>query len=194
MANPGLEHWKGVKRVFRYIQGTLNYGLLYTSDGSDPVLRGYSDADWGGDLTTRRSTTGYVFQIEKNTVSWCSKRQGCVSKSTTETEYVALSTACQEGIWLRRLLDEISIKQHDPTVIYEDNQGAIQLSKNPKFHSRTKHIDVSYHYNRQQVNQNTVSVKYCTSEDMLADIMTKGLSKVQFQKFRDMLGVSEIKE
>ena len=194
MANPGLEHWKGVKRIFRYIQGTLNYGLLYTSDGSDPVLRGYSDADWGGDLTTRRSTTGYVFQIEKNTVSWCSKRQGCVSKSTTEAEYVALSTACQEGIWLRRLLDEISIKQHDPTVIYEDNQGAIQLSKNPKFHSRTKHIDVSYHYIREQVNQNTVSVKYCASENMLADIMTKGLSKVQFQKFRDMLGVGEIKE
>ena len=110
-------------------------------------------------MTTRRSTTGYVFQIEKNTVSWCSKRQGCVSKSTTETEYVALSAACQEGIWLRRLLDEISIKQHDPTVIYGDNQGAIQLSKNPKFHSRTsKHIDVSYHYIREQVNQNTVSV------------------------------------
>ena len=145
-------------------------------------------------MTTRRSTTGYVFQIEKNTVSWCSKRQGCVSKSTTEAEYVALSTACQEGIWLGRLLDDISIKQHDPTVIYEDNQGAIQLSKNPKFHSRTKHIDVSYHYIREQVNQNTVSVKYCASEDMLADIMTKGLSKVQFQKFRDMLGVGEIKE
>ena len=194
MSNPGLEHWKRVKRVFRYIQGTLNYGLLYTSDGSEPVLSGYSDADWGGDLTTRRSTTGYVFQIDKNTVSWCSKRQGCVSKSTTEAEYVALSTACQEGIWLRRLLDEISIKQHDPTVIYEDNQGAIQLSKNPKFHSRTKHIDVSYHYIREQVNQNTVSVKYCASKDMLADIMTKGLSKVSFQKFRDMLGVFEIKE
>jgi hypothetical protein len=193
MSNPGLEHWKGVKRIFRYIQGTLNYGLLYTSDGNEPVLSGYSDADWGGDLTTCRSTTGYVFQIDKNTVSWCTKRQGCVSKSTTKAEYVALSTACQEGIWLR-LLDEVCIKQHDPTVIYEDNQGAIQLSKNPKFHSRTKHIDVSYHYIREQVNQNTVSVKYCATKDMLADIMTKGLSKVSFQKFRDMLGVFEIKE
>ena len=129
MSNNGLEHWKGVKRVFRYIQGTLDYGLVYTSDGSDPVLSGYCDADWGSDLTTRRSTTGYVFQVEKNTVSWCSKRQNCVSKSTTETEYVALSTACQEGIWLRRLLDDISMTQHDPTVMFEDNQRAIQLSK-----------------------------------------------------------------
>jgi len=195
MANPGLEHWKGVERIFRYIQGTLNNGLLYTSDGSEPVLSGYSDADWDGNLTTRRSTTGYVFQINKNTVRWCSKRQGCVSKSTTEAEYVALSTPCQEGIWLRRLLDEVSIKQHDPTVRYEDNQGAIQLSiKNPKFHSRTKHIDVSYLYIREQVNQNTVSVKYFASTDMLADNMTKGLSKVSFQKFRDMLGVFEIKD
>ena len=146
MSNPWVEHWKGVKRIFRYIQEKLNYGLLYTSDGSEPVLNGYSDADWGSDLTTRRSTTGYVFQIDKNTVSWCSKRQVCVSKSNTEAEYVALSTVCQEGIWLRRLLEEVSIKQRDATVIYEDNEGAIQLSKNPKLQSRTKHIDFSYHY------------------------------------------------
>jgi hypothetical protein len=194
MANPGLEHWKGVKRVLRYIQGTLDYGLMYTSDGKEPILTGYSDADWGGDLTTRRSTTGYVFQIQGNTVSWCSKLQGCVSKSTTEAEYVALSTACQEGVWLRRLLDDISVKQCNPTVLFEDNQGAIELSRNPKFHARTKHIDVLYHYVREKVNQNIVSVVYCASKDMLADVMTKGLSKVQFQKFRDMLGVFEIKE
>ena len=143
-------------------------------------------------MTTRRSTTGYVFQIQGNTVSWCSKLQGCVSKSTTEAEYVALSTACQEGVWLRRLLDDISVKQCN--VLFEDNQGAIELSRNPKFHARTKHIDVSYHYVGEKVNENIVSVVYCASKDMLADVMTKGLSKVQFQKFRDILGVFEINE
>ena len=193
MANPGTEHWKGIKRILRYIKGTLNYGLLYSCDGTIPILIGYSDADWGGDLSTRRSTSGYVFQIQGNTVSWCSKRQACVSKSTTEAEYIALSTASQEGVWLRRLLNDISIKQDDATIIYEDNQGAIELSRNPKFHNRTKHIDVCYHYIREKVNQNLINVKYCASNDMLADVMTKGLSKVQFEKFRNMLGVVDVK-
>ncbi len=125
------------------------------------MLNGYSDADWGGDSETRRSTSGYVFQIQGNTVSWSSKRQSSVSRSTTEAEYIALSNACQEGVWLRRLLSDIKLKQVDPTTIYEDNQGAIQLSRNPKFHNRTKHIDISFHLIREQVSRNVVSVKYC---------------------------------
>lgn len=104
MAKPGKEHWQGIKRILRYVQGTLNYGLMFSTEGSDPTLTGYSDADWGGDLSTRRSTTGYVFQIQGSTVvSWCSKRQACVSRTSTEAEYIALSTACQDGVWLRRL-------------------------------------------------------------------------------------------
>ena len=125
------------------------------------MLNGYSDADWGGDSETQRSTSGYVFQIEGNTVSWSSKRQSSVSRSTTEAEYIALSNACQEGVWLRRLLSDIKLKQVDPTTMYEDNQGAIQLSRNPKFHNRTKHIDISFHFIREQVSRNVVSVKYC---------------------------------
>ena len=144
------------------------------------------------DASTRRSTTGYVFQIEGNTVSWCSKRQAWVSRSTTEAEYIALSIACQEAVWLRRLLSDIQMKQCGPSTIFEDNQGAIELSRNPKFHNRTKHIDISYHYVREQVNLNTVSVKYCPTEDMLADVMTKGVSKISFEKFRNKLGVIEI--
>ena len=106
---------------------------------------------------------------------------------------MALSVTCQEGIWLRRLLSDIQIEQRDPSTIFEDNKGAIELSKNPKFHNRTKHIDISYHFVREQVEQSTFSVQYCRSEDMLADIMTKGLPKVTFQRLRDKLGVIEIK-
>ena len=96
---------------------------MFVADGENPVLHGYSDADWGGDSETRRSTLGYyVFQIHGNTVSWRSKRQSSVPRSTTEAEYIALSNACQEGLWLRRLLSDIKLKQVDPTTIYEDTQ------------------------------------------------------------------------
>ena len=192
MSRPGKDHWQGVKRVLRYIKGTLNYGLMFTASGDNPILHGFSDADWGGDVETRRSTSGYVFQIQSNTISWCSKRQTSVSRSTTEAEYIALSTACQELVWLRRLLSDVGLKQDVPSIIYEDNQGAIELSRNPKFHNRTKHIDVSFHFIREQVNNNKACVKYCPTEDMLADIMTKVLPKVSFTRFRDIMGVGDI--
>jgi len=133
------------------------------------------------------------FKCKEITVSWCSKRQGCVARSTTEAEYIALSTASQEAVWLRRLLESVLKKQDKPATLYEDNQGAIELTKNPKFHNRTKHIDVSYHYAREQVDNKKISIKYCRTENMLADVMTKGLSKVQFEKFRNMLGLIKIK-
>ena len=191
-SRPGEKHWQGVKRILRYLKGTLNHGLLFTANGSNPVSSGYSDADWGGILDTRRSTSAYVFQIQSNTVSWRSNRKKCVSKSTTEAEYIALSMASQEMIWLRRLLTDIGFKHDKPSIIFEDNQGAIVLSRNPKLNSRTKHIDISYHFIREQVNRNIVSVKYCPSESMLPDIMTKALPKTTFEKFRDMLEVKQL--
>ena len=188
MSKPGRDHWAGVKRILRYIQGTLNYGLIFSADDSNNLSVGYSDADWAGDLDTRHSTSGFVFQIQSNTVSWCSKEQPTVSKSSTESEYIALSGACQEAVWLRRLLADIGLEQKGPSAIYEDNQGAIELAKNRRFHNRTKQIDVSL---REQVNLKTVSVKYCPSNLMLADIMTKGLSRNAFETFRDNLRVKK---
>ena len=192
MSKPGKDHWTGIKRILRYIQGTLNYGLVFSADDKSHTLVGFSDADWAGDLDTRRSTSGYVFQIQGNSVSWCSKRQATVSKSSTEAEYTALSGACQEAVWMRRLLADIGFEQRGPSTIFEDNKGAIELAKNPKFHNRTKHIDVSFHFIREQVNLKAISVKYCPTQDMLAEIMNKGLPKIAFQKFRDNLGVKEI--
>ena len=149
-----------------------NIGLIYSANDTSTILTGYSDADWSGDLSKRRLTTGYVFQIQGNTVSWCSKRQACVARSTTEAEYIALSTTSQEAVWLRRLLQNVLKKQDNPTVVYKDNQGAIELTENPKFHNRTKHIDASYHFVREQVDNKVISVKYCRTEDMLVDVMT----------------------
>ena len=188
MANPSNDHWVGVKRILRYLQGTIDYGLVFSSDGVGDELYGYSDADWAGDVDTRRSTSGYVFKIDAS-VSWSSRKQVTVARSTTEAEYVALSAASQEAVWLRRLLADIGFSSSGPTLLFEDNNGAIDLSKNPKYHNRTKHIDIAYHFTRERVASNELSVEYCPTGDMLADTMTKGLARVQFPKFRDMLGV-----
>ena len=134
------------------MKGTVDFGLKFScTDNENPQVVGYSDADWAGDLDTRRSTSGYVYQIGQSRVSWCSKRQGTVAKSTTEAEYVALSQATQEAVWLRRLLSEIGYLTNTPTTVFEDNQGAIELSKNARFHNRTKHIDVAHHFVRERI-------------------------------------------
>ena len=111
----------------------MNYGLERFSDRENDKIVGFADADWAGDVDSHCSTSGYVFQIGSSTVSWCSKKQATVAKSTTEAEYVSLSLATQEAIWLRRLMNSMI----SPTLIYEDNQGAIQVLRNPKSHNRT---------------------------------------------------------
>ena len=147
------------------MKGTLDFGLKFFVDEGNLQLIGFSDADWAGDIDTRHSTSGYVFQIGNSTISWCSKKQITVAKSTTEAEYVSLALAAQEAIWLRSLLSDLGQKVTSPTNIFEDNQGAIQLAKNPKFHNRTKHIDVTYHFIRERVNSDEISVTYCSTNE-----------------------------
>ena len=120
MANPSKEHWSGVKRVLRYVKGTMNMGLIYRKS-SDFNLHGFSDADWAGDEMTRKSMSGFIFKLGDSTISWGSKKQSVVALSTTEAEYIALSLACQEAVWLRNLLGDFKHKQEE-TIIYEDNQ------------------------------------------------------------------------
>ena len=133
MTKPGNEHWRGVKRVLRYIQRTLNYSLKFQSTKTSVVnLNDFANPDWTGNVDTRKSTSGYLFQIGSSIVSWSSKRQTMVALSTTEAEYVALSYATQETIWLRKLLEIIGFKQPISTTINEDNQSTISLVKNPK--------------------------------------------------------------
>ena len=191
MSKPSVDHWTGVKRVLRYIRGTINHGLCFSAD-NDNVLVGFSDSDWAGDIDTRRSTSGYTFFLGKSLISWSSRKQATVAKSSTEAEYVALSGATQETIWLRRLLNDINFTTDHPTVINEDNQGAIDLSRNPKHHSRVKHIDIAYHFARERVASKEIEIVYCPTDSMIADVMTKALSKDKFQKFRLLLGVVNV--
>lgn len=132
-----------------------------------------------------------VFQLCGGPISWVSKKQAVVALSTTEAEYVAAAFAAQELLWLRKLLNELGFCQDSATVLFEDNKGAIEVSRNPKFHSRLKHVDVRHHFLRDAVQAGTLSLKYCDTDNQLADIMTKGLSRDRFQKMRDQLGVSK---
>ena len=188
VTNPSDAHWTGVKRVLRYLNGTRNLCLRYKKS-DEPSLVGMSDADWAGDVINRRSTTGFVFAIGGTAVSWLSKQQPVVALSSCEAEYIALSAAVQELLWLNRLLCELGFKDLVGTVIYEDNQGAIALAKNPVGHKRTKHIDTRYHFIREKVDCGELRLQYCPTQDMTADVFTKGLSINKFAKFRIDLGV-----
>lgn len=187
-ANPTQRHWTGVKRILRYLKGTSDLGLHYTSSDVDGLV-GYSDSDWAGDLDDRKSVSGYMFKLCGAPISWRSKKQTSVALSTAEAEYIALSGATQEAVWLRQLTSELRFKQTKPTVIYEDNQSAISLAQNAQFHGRMKHIDIRHHFVREKVSDGMIELKYCPSDQMLADMLTKGLSRTVFETLRKSAGI-----
>ena len=187
-SQPTKQHWNAVKHIMRYLKGTSDYGLLYQKEEATNLI-GYSDADWAGDLDDRKSTSGYLFKLSGAAVSWRSRKQTCVSLSTAEAEYMALAAAAQEAVWIQRLLDDLDKASSPPTRIYEDNQAAICMAKNPQYHGRSKHVDIKYHFVREQVAAGTVELQYCQSKNMVADLLTKGLPSTQFVRLREMLGV-----
>jgi hypothetical protein len=188
-AQPSQEHWTAVKRILRYVRGTVDRGLTFRADSDTGItLTGYSDSDWAGDKDTRKSVSGYLFLVSGGVVSWRSQRQSVVALSSTEAEYVALAEACKEAAWLRRLLDDMGFPQA-ATPLKGDNQGALALAKNPVHHDRTKHIDTKYHFIREMVKEGKVDLDYCSSEDMLADGLTKVQGRVLFEKFKQAVGV-----
>jgi hypothetical protein len=189
-------HWTAIKRIIRYIKGTINYVL--TLGGSNEnrnqriTLQGSSDADWASDPNDRRSTSGYIFLINKHTISWQSRKQQSVATSSTEAEYQALASATSESLWLRTLLSELNFKQTHPTNIQQDNKSTIALAYNPINHRRTKHIDVAHHFIRDCINKNEIELQYCQTEEMLADIMTKPLARKKFEYCRQLMSITDL--
>ena len=141
----------------------------------------------GGDTDGRRSTTGYVFMVGTGPVSWRSKLQHTVALNTAEAEYLAAGDAAQEVMWLRAVLDELNLRQDEPTVIFEDNQGCIAMTIKPGQHQRTKHIDIRHHFIKELVEKKEIVLKYLPTERMVADIFTKALSKIRYTALRDAL-------
>jgi hypothetical protein len=192
LENPGQQHWKAVKRILRYLKFTLDMSLRCNPNSME--LTGFSDADWAGDLDSRRSTTGYLFKFGDFPVCWKSKRQPTVALSTAEAEYMSLASAGQTAIWFRQLLADLGFRQDKATVIFEDNQGCIAMAKNPVSHERTKHIDIKYHFIRELVSNETIKIEYLSTEDMEADILTKSLSRDRHHMLCTRLGLVSLDE
>jgi hypothetical protein len=190
LENPGMQHWNQAKRVLRYLKSTQNVGLEFKSkEGS---LVGYSDADWAGDIDTRRSTTGYLFYLGQALVSWNSKLQPTVALSSTEAEYLALTAAVKEALWIRTFLQDLGIHDNNTTTVYSDNQGCLALAKNPVYHGRTKHIDVRHHFIRNNIENGDIVVDYCRTDHMPADMLTKPLARTKFEEHKSRLGLTKI--
>ncbi|KAG8481484.1 hypothetical protein CXB51_026330 [Gossypium anomalum] len=186
MANPGKEHWKAVQWILRYLRGTTDVCLQFgrTEDG----VIGYVDADFAGDLDRRRSLTGYVFTIGGCAISWKATLQTTVALSTTEAEYMAITEACKEAIWLKGLFSELN-EDLQISTIFCDSQSAIFLTKDQMFHERTKHIDVRYHFVRDIIARGDIVVSKISTHENPADMMTKSLPITKFEHCLDLVGV-----
>jgi len=193
VCNPGMNHWKAVVYICRYLVGTANYGLHFDGNVKDGgQVHGYSDADWGGDVDTRRSKTGYAIFMNGGCASWRSKLQKCISQSTLEAELVAANETGRELVWARGVATELGYQQRTST-LFEDNQPCIATSKNPIINDRVKHIDIKYHWIREEVAAGSFTLIYCPTADMTADILTKALPRITFSRLRDKLGLRSVR-
>lgn len=180
-----VTHWQAAKRILRYLAGTIDLGLLFVSNSNlNFTLSAFTDADWGNDVTDRKSYTGFIIKLGRNVINWESRKQRCVALSSTEAEYLAISDVCKDICFVRNLLLEIINKDVAPVLLYNDNQSSLRLLEVKEFcHKRTKHIDIRYHYMKDLIKDNIIKAKYLCTENMLADVLTKPLSSIKHEKF-----------
>jgi hypothetical protein len=189
LQNPGRPHWEQAKRAIRYLKGSRDWKLVYGSTGG---VEGFSDANWGNDVDDRHSICGYVYTLNGGAITWSSKKQSVVALSSTEAEYIGITHAAKEAVWVCHLLSELyspAILEH-PIIVHCDNRSAIELVKNATFHSRTKHIAIRYHYIREAFNDGIITLTHRGTDEMPADMFTKALARVKLSKFTNSIGVS----
>nr|GEY57559.1 uncharacterized mitochondrial protein AtMg00810-like [Tanacetum cinerariifolium] len=192
MERPTVKHLQAVKGILRYIKGTLNYGLRYTRGESKVTLTGFSDSDFGKDMNDGKSTGGTTFYMNGNLVTWASQKQRSVALSLCEAEFMAATMAACQGIWLCRLLTEITGQKVPPVTLFVDNRSALDLMKNPVFHGRSKHINIRYHFIRECVENGEIIVNHVCGTKQKADILTKTMARVKHEEMRDLIGVKAI--
>ncbi|CAL2265123.1 unnamed protein product [Prunus armeniaca] len=187
MAAPRTSHLVAAKRILRYVKGTLDFGLSLSPQPSTARLSAYSDADWAGCPDSRRSTSGYLIYLGSNLISWCSKKQPTVARSSAESEYCSLAHSCAETTWLSYLISELGVSLHFPILLHCDNLSTTYMAANPVFHARTHHIELDYHFVREKVALGSHQVRYIPSIDQPADLLTKALHKPRHALLRSKL-------
>lgn len=180
-------HWKAAKRVLRYLKGTVDYCITYKKTGLS--VTGFADADWASNEIDRRSYTGYVFKIGNSITCWESRKQRTVALSSTEAEYMSLSDACKQALFIKTFLHEC-IGSNIEITIFNDNQSALKLTESSMFHGRSKHIDIRHHFVREAVSNGAVKINYMPTSKMTADVLTKPLSVEKHKYFVNELGLA----
>jgi hypothetical protein len=193
-ANPSLQHQGALKRILRYLAGTKSYGITYTnpqeSANDNPnIISGYADAAFANQDDCK-STSGYVFLASGGAITWRSKKLTMVAQSSTEAEYVALAEAAREASWLRNLFEELGFPQTHPTIIRGDNNGSIAMARNPQFHQRSKHIEIRWHFIRDLISKNIISIEECRDPEQTANVLTKPLTRFKHNKHIAKMGIS----
>ena len=191
MHSPQNHHFEAVVRVLRYLKGTIGLGITFKKTGNLDVLV-YTDSDFGSCLLNRRSTTGYCTFLGGNLVTWRSKKQNVVSKSSTEAEFRAISKGIDEVLWLRYLLRDMKIIYKEPIRLLCDNQSAIYLAHDPLYHDKVKHVDIDRFYIQEKLDSGIVEIKHVRTEDQVADIFTKGLPAITFTRLVGKLGMKSL--
>ncbi|KAK2996036.1 hypothetical protein RJ640_002196 [Escallonia rubra] len=190
MQAPSHFHLGAAKRVLRYIQGTIDYGIM-NGRSKEVKLIGFCDSDFGGCKDDMKSTSGYCFTLGSGVFSWLSKKQQSVAQSSAEAEYVSAAIATSQAIWLRRIFHDFGQTQERKTELFCDNKSAIAMAKNPVFHSRTRHIALKYHFIREAIEDGEIELEFCRSKEQVADIFTKALPRERFEELRQALGVQQ---
>jgi hypothetical protein len=185
-AEPKESHVLVVKRIFRYLKATKEFGLWYPK-GKDLSLISYIDANWAGCIDDRKSTSGAMFYLGECLVSCLCKKQSSISLSTVEAEYIAATTCCTQVLWMKQTLTYIQVEYDKPITIYCDNTSAISISKNPMMHSKMKHIPIKYHFLREQVAEKNIRVEYVGTKEQVENIFTKPLPRESFEYLRQRL-------
>lgn len=192
LEKPSVAHWSAAKRVLRYLKGTRDVGLKYA--GNNTTVQCYVDADWAGDVATRKLTTGMVIKMGEAAILWNRMRQSCVALSTAEAEYMALAHGVRECLWLSSFMKEAGLKEEmRPIQVWSDNQSAIAMAKQSGTSKRVKHVDIKFHFIKDQVENGAIRLEYCPTEKMVADALTKPLAKERVIKLRGLLGLKELK-
>ncbi|GMJ03388.1 hypothetical protein HRI_004008000 [Hibiscus trionum] len=191
MHAPREKHLEAAYRILRYLKGTPGKGLHFKKDVNRSI-EVYTDADWAGAVNDRRSTSGYCSYVWGNLVTWRSKKQSVVARSSAEAEYRALSHDICEGMWLQRLMGELKLSYTKPITLYCDNQAAVSIAHNPVHHDRTKHVEIDRHFITEKINKGEVCVSYLPTRQQVADVLTKSLSRKMFEEIMGKLGLINI--